>query len=108
MIGTIGDQPAAYKKPYAADAGRCGDAVGQQAKAPVTAACEGGAEKRAGPFGLRDCAWSRSSEHFCGASDIRCAKRCWIGCRDCAGWDGRCACLGDPYGSDCPTSANWC
>ena len=29
-------------KTYAADAGRCGDAVGQQAKAPVTAAREGG------------------------------------------------------------------
>jgi len=51
MIGAFGDQPAAYKK-LMADAGRCGDAVGQQAKTSVTAAREGGAEKCAGPFGL--------------------------------------------------------
>ena len=80
MIGAIGDQPAAYKERYPREAGRCGEAVGQQAKAPVTAAREGGAEKRAGA----------------------------IGCMDCAGWDGRCTCLGEPYGSDCLASANWC
>lgn len=51
MIGAFGDQPVAYKK-LMPDAGRCGDAVGQQAKTPVTAAREGGAEKCAGPFGL--------------------------------------------------------
>jgi hypothetical protein len=51
MIGAFGDQPVAYKK-LMPDAGRCGDAVGQQAKTPVTAAREGVAEKCAGPFGL--------------------------------------------------------
>lgn len=63
MIGAFGDQPVAYKK-LVPDAGRCGDAVGQQAKTPVTAAREGVAEKCAGPFGLWGCAWSRSSRIF--------------------------------------------
>jgi len=44
MISAIGDQAASHARPSAADAGRRGDAVGQQAKAAVTAAREGGAE----------------------------------------------------------------
>lgn len=44
MIGAIGDQAAAFARPSAADAGRRGDAVGQQAKAAVSAAREAGAE----------------------------------------------------------------
>lgn len=44
MIGAIGDQAASYARPSAADAGRRADAVGQQAKASVSAAREAGAE----------------------------------------------------------------
>jgi len=44
MIGAIGDQAAAYTRPSGADAGRRGEAVGQQAKAAVSAAREAGAE----------------------------------------------------------------
>ncbi|NNL18599.1 MAG: hypothetical protein HKP37_07655 [Boseongicola sp.] len=44
MIGAIGDQPAAFSRPSAVDAGRRGEAVGQQAKAAVAAARSAGAE----------------------------------------------------------------
>ena len=44
MIGAIGDQASAYARPSAADAGRRGEAVGQQAKAAVSAARDAGAE----------------------------------------------------------------
>ena len=44
MIGAIGDQSAAYARPSGAEAGRRGEAVGQQAKAAVSAAREAGAE----------------------------------------------------------------
>ncbi len=44
MIGAIGDQAAAYARPSGAEAGRRGEAVGQQAKAAVAAAREAGAE----------------------------------------------------------------
>ncbi len=44
MIGAIGEPAAAYARPGGAEAGKRGDAVGQQAKASVAAAREAGAE----------------------------------------------------------------
>ena len=62
MIGAIGDQAAAFSKPSAADAGRRGDAVGQQAKAAVSAARDAGAELPKNAQGLAASGIARGAE----------------------------------------------
>ena len=62
MIGAIGDQASAYARPSAADAGRRGDAVGQQAKAAVTAARDAGADLPKNAQGLAASGIARGAE----------------------------------------------
>lgn len=62
MIGAIGDQAAAYSRPSGADAGRRGEAVGQQAKAAVSVARDVGAALPKNAQGLAASGIARGAE----------------------------------------------